>query len=180
MFRDDYDRLRRSFDRAGRSSTGIRLCVVKGKRKNQIGHLVGCGIDAGILVVEFEDREEVEVHYGACHHVDDDGTIRLPKLRDMTGREIVLGSFLCYAVSMGARSFGLEFGTVRKISSTGTMTVHPMIQNGNKVNLPGHAQAADRITISGFRSLLLPLDEDQLTIAMLTDLKNFGEGSLNG
>lgn len=176
MFRDEYDELRRSLDGTGGRRCDTRLHVVTGKRKRQTGRLVHCGFDAGALVIEFDDGEKVATHYGACHYVEADGTVRLSKLRDMTGREIVLGSYLCYAVSVGARSFGLEFGTVQKISSTGTMTVRPMLRNGKRVNFT----ARHRSTISGYRALLLPLDDEQITIAMLTDFANFGEGSLHG
>ena len=150
----------------------IRVVVTKGKFAGLVGTVIQTyGSD---LQIVFDDKgEDKSIFYTSLALLDDAGQPIIVPVTDMSGRVIEEGSVVVYSIAAGNNSHALQIARVIKLNDTGSVSVQPVIHNGERLSDRKRITIKPRIINDPDRSLVLPVDLSLVTMWLLSDWQNF-------
>lgn len=117
------------------------------------GTLVGIGKSR--IHIRTDAGKSLKGSYPIFDELDVNGNVKVNEIVDMTGRVIVIGSWICYSVLVGKKAHSLQIGQVQSITPQGKFNVVTAL-NGGRIStwnqLVGDPQ----------RTVLLPMDASEL------------------
>src|ERR1700748_1587292 len=109
-----------------------KLYLAAGKNKGKFATYVGMGLHGGEINLRLEDKTEITVHYRQVEELSVSGEPEVKPVIDMTGREINIGSYICYS-RLEYKRHAMEIGRVTDITEIGYLKVRPLVHNGEKI-----------------------------------------------
>lgn len=150
-----------------RSTTSPKVIVTKGKHKGLVALVKNCWNTSSITL---EVEPEIYVPYENCEFVDETGNPIIVPVTDMTGREIVDGTWVIYSVGGGKNPHGLEIGKVETVSPKGGLRVQRFLRDGKKVD--GSFRFTEFYNIpDANRTVALPVNEVDMMEWVLKDFE---------
>jgi hypothetical protein len=149
----------------------IRVTPTEGARAGDVG--VVQGVSGSEVLLKFPgDPDIISLSYTKVDLLGADGMPEIVPITDMTGRQINIDAVICYSVNEGS-GHALEIGRVVKVHDSGLVSVTPLVHNGQKLT---SAQKRNRTyRVRQDRSILLPCDEHQVLIWLLSDFSVLSE-----
>lgn len=156
------------------STSKPKIVVTGGKHAGLVALVRDCWTASKITLAV---KPEVCVPYEHCEFADAEGNPMIQPVIDMTGREIMEGTWIVYSVGGGKAPHGLEMGKVDKISPKGSLRVQRLLRDGEKVANMAHSWRKREFTsvTDANRTVALPVDEPLMMTWVLKefeDLKN--------
>ena len=152
----------------------IRLYINDGKNKGKYC-VVRNYAGSGKISVSLEDTDQLsEIHYTALEELDEFGSPKILPVVDMTGREIMLDTFVCYSISAGNNSHALEIGKVYEFTRTGAVKVRTVARDGQKVS-PNSWNKNETTINNPLRSIRLPVDEKTMLMLIMQDFEELAK-----
>lgn len=150
-----------------------RLYVVDGKRRGQVGEIVG--IQTGRVRLAFANGEFQIYPYSKVEEVGENGEPDIQLMRDMMGEEITNGSYVAYSQST-RYSHALEIGKVKRVTAIGTLVVVPLVRNSQRSKGEVNWYTKREVTrnVDATRCVKLPTDPSRFMMAILTDFESVG------
>lgn len=177
MHRSQFDELRENLKANKWSGYGdvpenlnVMLYLTNGKQKGKVGKLVS--VDEPNLTIQVEGMPKtLSFTYTKIELADDDGKPIYANALDIAGRPVTGNNVICYSVSIGENSHALEIGKIIKTNPSGSLTVQPIIRNGEKLK-PGYWNKP-RANVRADRVIILPVDATLVTTWVLSDFELF-------
>lgn len=173
MKRFQYEALLRDLIHKG--CHGQRLYVMEGRSKGQTGALVG--VNGSSVALRFESGHVAWIIYSRVEFVGEDDQPIIQSVRDMTGRVIEEGTWLCYSQTDAGTTHSMEIGKVLRTTPAGSIVVRPYLRNGYKLAPPSRGKIFQRIVTNASRSVVLPVDEATMTMWALKEFENLRDES---
>ena len=156
-----------------RHNETVRLYVAVGKHKGKIG-VYRYDAPSGKISIQFDDANDtIDIHYTNLEELDEFGQPKVLPVVDMTGREIDVGSLVCFSVST-RHSHALEIGKVLEVTRVGGLKVVTHVRNGDKVP-PDRWRNNESVINDPFRSIKLPCDDQTVIMWLMQDFTEMGK-----
>lgn len=151
---------------------GTRLIVAEGRHQGKTVEF--CYTSNSKIVGKFEDGTDIEIAYANVEHIDSEGQPNIVPVNDMTGREILTDSIICYSVAT-ANSHALEIGKVTMISKIGQLKVDVLVHNGEK---PRQYARSSKMINDPLRTIKLPADATTVMMWIMGDFEDMKNGAM--
>ena len=149
----------------GPIDTTIQLFVPNGRHKGKYGTIIF--INHGKITIKFDDEQLLTLLYTKLERIDANGKPIFATSLDITGRPVTGNNVVCYSVSTGQSSHALEIGRVIKTNPSGSLSVHPIIRNGERIKNTYRGERV-RSSVTADRVIILPVDITLVTTWVLT------------
>lgn len=117
----------------------------------------------GTATIETDDGRKLTMTIIKIDRIDANGNILTAGAKDMLGADLCEGNFVAYSQSAGRSGHMMMIGRIKSFTNRGTIEIEPKVQNGKK---PGWNS---KDTVDPDRCVKLPVDEDRMMMAILTD-----------
>jgi hypothetical protein len=162
-----------------------RLYIASGKYSGQFclftGHTSGgkMSVLPDSIAERMANGQPSYAHYTMLEELDEWGKPMIVPVQDMTGREINIGSFVCYSIGEGKGSHALEIGKVTEFTKVGALKVDRIVKNGQNINdLSPYGRNTTRIVNDPMRSIKLPVDDKTVIMWMMQDFQELAKSKM--
>jgi hypothetical protein len=152
------------FKRIVKNKDRPRLYVATGKDKGNFGKFQY--ESGGKIYLSLDSGTEINLHYSALEELDEFGDPKVLPVMDMTGREIVVDSYVCYSVKT-SNTHALEIGKVLELTRLGGLKARSTVRNGERV--PPDQWRHNVVNVDPVRCIKLPVDDTTMLMWLMQD-----------
>lgn len=169
MHTNHYEKLKRKIGHSyGEIDEDIHLYISDGKHKGKICKAIS--IEGSSVTMQVAENKTVKIVYTKLEQVDEKGEPIFSNSLDITGRPVIGNNIVCYSVKSGQTSHAMEIGRVIKTNPSGSLSIKPIIHNGEKIKYN-----SIRSKITANRVIILPVALDLVTTWVLSDFEVYKE-----